>query len=226
MGQLRLDVLNSLSSKIAQAIYVWLAAPASQASQHKPFEITYENLLRKIDHPSADKPKSVRRKMLTQNGKSCVIEQLNGIETLTGVLRCCEAETKDGKDYKLLAWIERTPQTISSKDGLPRPGIRKKASPKNKMTQAFMEHHTTADLEEAFKRLSDLNEYEMTMLKTAGVDVESSYDCFKLAKALIGEERFGEIVSEAKGFKLEGIKPVKNETARLIKWLMDAIKKP
>ena len=225
LGQLRLDVLNSITSKIAQAIYVWLAAPASQATQHKPFEITYENLLRKIDHPSADKAKSVRRKMLTQNGKNCVIEQLNGIETLTGVLRCREAETKDGKDYKLLAWVDKRPQKISDKEGFPRPGLVRKASPNNKMTQAYMEHHTTEDLEAAFKRLGDLSEYEMDMLKTAGVDVEGSYDCYKLAKALIGEQRFGEIISEAKGFKLEGIKPVKNETARLIKWLMDEIRK-
>jgi len=49
---------------------------------------------------------------------------------------------------------------------------------------------------------------------------------FKLAKALIGEQRFVEIVSEAKDFKLEGVKPVKNETARLTKWLMDEISKP
>ena len=101
-----------------------------------------------------------------------------------------------------------------------------RTSPNNKMTQAYLEHHSTEDLEAAFKRLGDLSEYEIDMLKTAGVDMEGSYDCFKLAKALIGEQRFVEIVSEAKGFKLEGVKPVKNETARLIKWLMDEISKP
>mgnify|MGYP001310037002 CR=1 FL=1 len=226
LGQLRLDVINSISSKIAQAIYVWLAAPASQATDRNPFEITYTNLLRKIDHPAADKSKSLRRKALTQHGKNSVIEQLNGIETLTGVLRCREAETKDGKDHKLLAWVDKAPKKVSSKDGLSRPGVRMRTSPNNKMTQAYLEHHSTEDLEAAFKRLGDLTEYEIDMLKTAGVDMEGSYDCFKLAKALIGEQRFVEIVSEAKGFKLEGVKPVKNETARLIKWLMDEISKP
>ena len=103
---LRLDVLIGMTSDAAQSIYTFLPSRAAHRSADNPFEINLATLMEQIGM-TVPQHRSVRKQMFTQRSPS-IIEQLDGAETLTGVLRVELAETVDGGDYKLRAWVDRT----------------------------------------------------------------------------------------------------------------------
>jgi hypothetical protein len=122
------------------------------------------------------------------------------------------AETADGTDWKLQAWVERNEKKLSR-------------DPKNsKLMAAFLESgRTQEELDRRLSSVQPLSDYEMELLKTATVEVEKNRRFFELAKALLGPSRFVTLVAEAKGDALEGRKAIKNPTAKLIWRIMETI---
>ena len=105
LARIRLDVLTSLTSPTAQAIYTFLPSRAVHHTADDPFTIRLANLLEQLCLP-VPAHKSLRKKTFTQN-KNSIIAQLDGKQVLKGVLRVALVETKDGSDYNLAAWVEK-----------------------------------------------------------------------------------------------------------------------
>jgi hypothetical protein len=208
---IRLDVLNSISSPTAQTIYTYLPSRAVHHGAGDPFEITLTTLMQQIGL-NVPKQKSIRREVFTQNSSS-IIDQLNGAETLTGVLHVGLTETNDGTDYKLRAWVERTASIVPA--ALPERGLLKawKASGRSKL-----------DFDERIRAGRPLTDHQVYLIERSGAELVTNERFFRMAAALLGH-RFETILAEAKGDALEG-RPARNPTGRLIWRLMDAVKKP
>jgi len=212
---LKLRVFTSIRSLLAQAIYLYIPSRAVHHSEEKPFEITLTNLLQQV---AAEIPahKSKRREMFTQN-KNPVIEQLDGVETLNGRFRVRLAETADGKDWKLQAWVEKGTQ----------PALPSKPREDSKLLRAFLKGgRTREDWAQMLTRIAPLSGYELDLLAAAEVNHEQHQRFLEPAKAILGETRFDGLLAEAKGDCLEKRKARKNPAARLIHRLMEAISIP
>ncbi|HYG35612.1 MAG TPA: RepB family plasmid replication initiator protein, partial [Clostridia bacterium] len=105
LRMLNLDVFTSISSPLAQAIYLYIPSRAWHHNEHKPFEINLTNLLQQVS-AKIPKHKSKRRELFTQN-KNSIMQQLDGLETRAGIFRVRLAESADKSDWKLQAWVER-----------------------------------------------------------------------------------------------------------------------
>jgi hypothetical protein len=210
---LKLKVFTSLSSPLAQAIYLYIPSRAAHHSENDPFEICLTTLLDQVSFP-IPKYKSLRHKLFTQNRKS-IIKQLDGIETLTGIFRVRLAETVDGSDWKLLAWVEKNP-------------VRAKANPeKSKLLDAYLKSGRPRELfDRALEIIPSLSDYEAELLEKGGIEVPKCRRFLEMAKALLKEVRFDGLLSEAKADELEGRKAIKSPTHRLIHRIMEAIGAP
>ena len=111
-----LKVLASISSALAQAIYVYIPSRIVYRTEENRFEIGLINLLREVGH-TVPSHKSLRKQLFTQN-KKCVIDQLDGLPFMRGILRVNLAETKDCDDYKLLFWNGNVKASISKQKKL------------------------------------------------------------------------------------------------------------
>ena len=85
LAGLRLDVLIGMTSDAAQSIYTYLPSRAVHRSSANPFEITLTTLMEQIGL-NVPPHKSKRHQIFTQRSPS-IVNQLNGAETLTGILR-------------------------------------------------------------------------------------------------------------------------------------------
>jgi len=209
LQHLRFDVLNSIRSPLAQAIYLYIPSRAYYHDAAKPFEITLTNLLQQVSFP-VPQVNWVRKKLFTQNRNS-ILKQLDGVETLTGRFRVKLAPTVDGHDWKLLAWEEYDKKKARIQEN-------------SKLFEAWL---TSGRSREAFDRalaiIGPLTTYDQDLLKKANVVVEKNRPFFERAKALIGATRFIELLGAAKCDEQEGRKATKNPTARLIYRLMQEI---
>lgn len=208
---LKLEAFTSIRSPLAQAIYLYIPSRAHHHSKSNPFEITIPRLLEQVSHP-VPKYKSYQKALLTQNRNS-VLSQLEGKETLTGTFHVNLAQTADGKDFKLQAWVE--------------PRQEKKAPPKanSKFIQAFLDRGVSREaIQKRLKSISPLDSYDLELLERGNVEVDGNQPFLEMAKALLGKNRFEQLLSEAKGDALEGIKSSKTPTHRLIHRLMEAAK--
>ena len=216
LQNLKLNVFTSIRSPLAQAIYLYIPSRAHHHSKDDPFEITLTRLLEQVSFPVPDF-KSQRKQVFTQHeneGRS-VLQQLEGIETLSGRFHVALAETSDGADWKLLAWVDKT----ARKPKLPGEG--------SKLVAAYLNSGRPRELlDQALSDIRPLNDYEKELLETAGVVAGKNRRFFEVAKALLRELRFDELLSEAKGDELEGRKARKNSTARLIHRIMEAVGAP
>lgn len=210
LQHLILDVFTSLTSPLAQAIYLYIPSRAHHHTEADPFEITITKLLEQVSFP-VPAQKNRRRQLFRQNKKS-IISQLDGAETLTGIFRVRLAPTADGTDWKLQTWVERHVWKL-------------KRDPKNsKLMTAFLAAgHTQDELDRRLDNLESLNDYELDLLEAAEIDVEKDRRFLELAKALVGRVRFIGIVGECKSDTLEGRKATKSPTARLIWRVTEAI---
>jgi hypothetical protein len=210
LQHLKLDVFTSIRSPLAQSIYLYIPSRAHHHSESAPFEITLTNLLEQVSFP-VPQHKSVRHKLFTQN-RNPIIKQLDGLETLTGIFRVRLAETNDGLDWKLQAWVEQNDKKL-------------KHDPRNsKLMSAFLNAgHTQQELDRRLAVVQPLSDYEEDLLKTATVEIEKNRRFFELAKALVGPTRFATLAAEAKNDALEGRKATKNPTARLIWRIMEFV---
>jgi hypothetical protein len=161
--------------------------------------------------------KQRRHQIFTQHedeGRS-IMQQLDGLETLTGVFRVQLAETADGTEWKLLAWVEQRKRKLAGDHG------------NSKLVNAYLKSGRPQELLiQALDNIQPLSDYEMELLALAQVEVAKNRRFFEIAKALLPEAKFDGLLAEAKADELEGRKARKNPTARLIHWIMEAVGAP
>lgn len=216
LHELDLEVFTSIRSPLAQAIYLYIPSRAFHHDEANPFEITLTNLLEQVSFRVP--PQRQRRKQIfTQHqdeGRS-IMQQLDGIETQSGIFRAKLAETVDGREWKLLAWVEKRERKEWA------------AVTKSKIVQAYLDSGRPRELlRQSLSNLQALSDYETDLLTAAKVDVVGNRRFFEIAKALLREARFQELLAEAKGDELEGRKATRNQTARLIHRIMETVGAP
>lgn len=216
LQHLKLNVFTAIRSPLAQAIYLYLPSRAVHHSKDDPFEITVTKLLEQV---SVQVPnyKSLRRRIFDkhEDENRSVLQQLEGLETLTGKFHVHLAETNDGSDWKLQTWVE----TEAHKPKL--------SAENSKLVAAYLKSGRPRELlDQALSNIQPLSGYETDLLEAAKVDLNKNHRFFEMAKAILREARFDGLLAEAKGNVLEGRKATKNPTARLIHRIMDAISTP
>jgi hypothetical protein len=211
LQHLKLDVFTSIRSPLAQAIYLYIPSRAHHHSANDPFEISLTKLLEQVSFPDPLQ-KNRRHKLFTQNSHP-IMKQLDGVETLSGRFHVALAETQDGMDWKLRAWIEKTP--------------RRTGQGNSKLIKAYLDSGRSREhLDVALANISPLSDYERELLASAKVEVTRNQRFFELAKAILGASRFTGLLAEAKGDVLEERKATKNPTARLIFRIMETVSGP
>jgi hypothetical protein len=209
-----LNVFNSITSPLAQAIYLYIPSRAyHHHSEDNPFEITLTNLLQQV---SAAVPahKSRRGELFTKNSHP-IIGQLDGLEMLKGIFRVKLAETSDKSDYKLQAWVEGIKET------------RNLDRADSKVLTAYLESgRSREEFNIALANIRPISDYDAELLTKAEVEIDGNRAFFEQAKALLKEARFLDLLGEAKNDQLEGRKAIKTPTARLIYRIMQAIARP
>jgi hypothetical protein len=215
LQELNLDVFTLIRSGLAQAIYLYIPSRAYHHTEEKPFEITLTKLLDQVSF-KVPPQKQRRHQIFTQHEdeRRSVLQQLDGKKTLSGKFRVKLAETSDGSDWKLLAWIERRAKRTVEKS-------------ESKIVGAYLKSGRPQELlYQALSNIRPLNDYDIELLIAGNIEVEKNRSFFEKAKALLGETRFTGLLAEAKSDELEGRKAKKNPTARLIYYIMQALETP
>jgi hypothetical protein len=215
LQHVKLHVLTAIRSPLAQAIYLYIPSRAHHHTENDPFEITLTNLLQQV---AADVPevKWHRKKLFTQNANS-ILQQLDGLETLSGIFRVKLVETADGSDWKLLAWVEKPTHELPTRP----------PQKDSKLLKAFLKSgRTREDWTQMLTRIEPLSGYETDLLAAAKIDFEKNQRFLEAARAILGESRFIGLLSEAKSDRLEGRKATKSDAARLVHRIMEAIATP
>jgi len=213
LQHLRFDVLNSIRSPIAQAIYLYIPSRAYYYNEHKPFEINLTHVMEQISIP-IPVHKSKRKELFTKHadeGRS-ILQQLDGVETLSGVFHVRLADTADEKDFKLQAWVDKRSRPKSMFENSKLVAIWKSGG------------RTIEELHNRLARVEPLNDCEMEWLENALVRVAGNEGFFRLAKAMLPQGQFEGLLAEAKCEEQEGRAAKKNQTARLIWRIKSAIK--
>jgi hypothetical protein len=214
LQHLRFDVFNAIRSPIAQAIYLYIPSRAyHHHGQGKPFEITLTNLLEQISIP-VPFHKSKRKELFTKHADEgrAILQQLDGLETLSGVFHVQLAETSNGDDFKLLAWIDKRSRP-------------KSAFENSKLVALWKNGGRTLDeLHERLANVEPLTDYELEWLEKAAVQVAGNEGFFRMAKAMLSRAQFEGLLAESKCDEQEGRAAKKNQTARLIWRMTSAIK--
>jgi len=215
LQHLKLDVFTAIRSPLAQAIYLYIPSRAYHHTEQHPFEISATRLLEQVSFP-IPAHKSVRRRVFCKHedaGRS-VIQQLDGIETLSGRFRVSLCESNDKADWKLQAWVESAP----------RPKLSQGPS---KLVAAYLKSGRPREfLDRALNSIQPLTDYETELLQTANVEMDKNRRFFEMAKAILKDARFAGLLGEAKGDEIEGRKATKSPTARLIYRIMEAVSAP
>jgi len=203
LQHLILEVFTSIRSPLAQAIYLYIPSRAHHHTADEPFEITVTKLLEQVSFPIPCQ-KNRRWQLFNQN-KRPIIQQLDGLETLTGVFRVRLARTSDGADWKLQTWVERHATKL-------------KHDPQNsKLIKLFLAAgRSQEELDKRLDNIEALTDYDLRVLEIAQLDVVKERRFLELAKALLGPVRFLDIIGQCKSDAVEGRKAIKNPTARLI----------
>ena len=195
---LNFETLRTIKSGMVQSIYLFLPSRAVHHAQEDPFKITTERLWQDLELDVA--PKSVRKKALTQNNPS-IMDQLDGLKLLSGVLRVSLEETVDKKDWNLLAWVEKGVHPIHSG---------------GKLREAWLARGRSAEeFKTRIENVHNLEPYQFDNLEILEINLEKGELFFCHAKALLGDLVFDKILSEAKAEQLEGRSDVKNWEAVL-----------
>lgn len=219
LQHLKLNVFTAIRSPLAQAVYLYIPSRAHHHTENNPFEITLTKLLEQVAFP-VPFHKSKRKELFNQHhqeGRS-ILQQLDGLETLSGVFRVALAETGDGDDWKLQAWVEKKAA-----------GGRASELPggNSKVARAYLKSGRTREqLKQALAQIQPLPDYDRELLENAQVEVAGNERFFEMARAILKPDSFTTLLSEAKGDSLEGRAAKKNPTARLIYRLMEAIATP
>ena len=179
----KLDVLMSLKHGMTAAMYMYMPSRAAKNTKHSPFEITLTTLLDQLGEKIPTRPAERKRKFVREDRGINVVEELDGLPTLKGKIRCTLTKTADEKDWKFNFWEER--QT-------------KKSKSKRPLKTAWIEAgNSEADFDYAVSNPVLLDPSEEESLEFMGIDLEQNHRMFMLSKALIGGA-FTECVAETK----------------------------
>jgi hypothetical protein len=210
LQHLKLDVFNAIRAPLAQAIYLYIPSRAHHHTADDPFEITLTNLLQQVS-ATVPKHKSRRKELFTKNNNP-ILQQLDGLGTLSGLFRVRLTETNDKSDWKLQAWLEKSGTKTRLHAG------------SSKLVAVYLKSGRPREyLDRALSDIKPLSDYEVDLLTTAQVEIGKNRRFFEMAKAILKESHFVGLLAEAKGDELEGRKAIKNPTARLIHRIMEAI---
>ena len=232
LQQIRYDEFLSITSPLAQSIYLYMPSRAVHHKDSKPFEITLTNLLEQVSYPlpkAKSKPsdrsaeaheKKLRRQLFSKKSRQSsrsVIEQLDGRKTLTGTFRAKLAETSDGTDWKLQCWVEKElDKFIAQKEPTSALYKRWRASGKSR-----------AQFQKRLARIRPLDEFEgdgeLYSLQCGNVRTKGNERFLEQALAILGNERFHQLASEAKSDFEMKVKPTIDETRRFIHRILEAV---
>ena len=216
LQHMNLNVFTSIRSPLAQAIYLYIPSRAHHHSEVDPFEISLTKILDQVSFQIPSQ-KNRRRQIFTQHedeGRS-IMQQLDGLETLTGNFRVRLVETADGKEWKLLAWVEKRERKL------------KEAKADSKIVAAYLKSGRPRELlDQALSNIEPMTDYELELLTKANVEFGKNRRFFEVAKALLRESKFDGLLAGAKADEVEGRKARKNPTARLIHRIMEAVGAP
>ena len=97
----------------------------------------------------------------------------------------------------------------------------------SKIIKAYMDSGRDPEyLKQALSNITPLDEHQIYLLTAGNIEIEKNRKCLEWMKAILKDEKFNAILSEAKGDELEGRKARKTPTARLIYRLMEAVSTP
>ena len=216
LQEINLDVFTAIRSPLAQAIYLYIPSRAYHHSEAEPFEISLTLLLQQISFQIPSQ-RNRRRQIFTQHedeGRS-IMQQLDGLETLSGNFHVRLAETADGKEWKLLAWVEKRERKLAG------------GKADSKIVSAYLKSGRPRELlQQSLSQIQPLSDYEIDLLTEAKVEFTKNRRFFEIAKALLREPKFDGLLAEAKGEEKEGRKARKNPTARVIHRIMEAVGAP
>ncbi len=209
----RLDVMRSLSSDVAQAIYLFIPSRAVHHTKEEPWKISLTTLFEQLGMP-VPHSKSVRKKILTQH-KTSVMRQLNDVPVLKGFLKVSLRLNKDKTDWLFLAWVEtndKLPDLLASDSSLVE-AWRKSGRPETELAKLLR----TA--------LPDLPADTRDLAKIASVDLEKIERFLRICILLLGKNKLLRMLAELKVEVIEGRGP-HNPTGTLIWRLLTEISQP
>ena len=220
-ARIRIDVLNSITSPLAQAIYSFIPSRAVHHKKDKPFEITASNLLEQLGETVSPSKRTRRAKFANKrDGRISIIDQLDGLELVNGNLRVDIAETTDKSDWKLLFWVEKAKEIV-----LPVP--KKLHSRNSGLLNLYLEYRgDKKSFDRLMKRKTPLNSYQEELLQMAGIDYTGSEDFLIMAKTIISQGHFNMILAEIKNDVIEGQQKIDNPAKVLNYRLRYAVKNP
>ena len=221
LARIRIDVLNSITSPLAQAIYTYIPSRAIHATKETPFKITATNLLQQVGE-NVPSYKSKRKEKFHKPNKDrkTVIQQLDGLELINGKFRVSIEETGDKTDYNLLFWAEDVTETTTP---LPKPGGQ------SKLLDAYLAsgRGDKKQFDRLMKSKKPLHSYHEDLLEQSGINYRDSTDFLMMVLTIIGPRHFQTILAELKGDILQpGSSGIKDPRGVLIHRLLNAIKHP
>jgi len=206
-------VMRSLTSDLAQAIYLYIPSRAVHHAKEDPWKISLTTLFEQMGLP-VPPSKSVRKKILTQHKKS-VVRQLNDVPVLKGFLKVSLRLNKDKTDWLFLAWVEtsdKLPDLLASDSALVE-AWRKSGRPEIDLAKVLR----TA--------LPDLPDDTRDLAKIASVDLEKVERFLRICILLLGKNKLLRMLAELKVEVIEGRGP-HNPTGTLIWRLLTEISQP
>jgi hypothetical protein len=209
----RLDVMRSLTSDLAQAIYLYIPSRAVHHTKEDPWKIGLTALFEQLDLPIPSS-KSVRKKILTQHKKS-VLRQLNDVPVLKGFLKVSLRLNKDKTDWLFLAWVEMSDELpdLRTSDSALVEAWRKSGRPETELAKVLR----TA--------LPDLPDDTRHLAEIARVDLEKIERFLRICILLLGKNKLLRMLAELKVEVIEGRGPY-NPTGTLIWRLLNEIEQP
>lgn len=181
LARIRLDILNSIKTPIAQTIYSYIPSRAVHHSKDNPFEITASNLLEQLGE-NIPKEKRDRKKKFAKkrDGRPSIIEQLDGLELVNGTLCVDISETADKTDWKLLFWAEGVSETTQS--------LPYSSSSQSKLLEAYLAsgRGDKKEFDRLMKLKSPLHAYHTDLLEQSGINYHDSMDFLMMVLTIMG----------------------------------------
>lgn len=205
---IQLNEIFRMKTPLAAAIYTYIPSRAMERKKEAPFEITLTVLLEQLGEKIPEKKALRKQKFLRKDSRYDidVVSDLDKAILNSGkILRCIMTETVDDKDYKLQLWVERP----------------EKLPPSGALWEAWS--YSGGTIEEWNEHMSRLylirwNPYEEDAFSEFD-NWEESETFFRMAKSLLGDLHFTEILGEVKNCIREGRdingKPILNPGAYL-----------
>jgi len=176
---IRCDVLFSLKSDMAMAIYFYVPSRAAMKKPGEKFEINFETLLNEVARGNKINSKSERlRSFFRPERELDVFKDLDGRETLTGILRAAYEDI--GDDYKAIFWIEKISEPPKDDTFI------KYLFQKNNIPMSQFSMYTK----------TPINGYAQDKLKSIGINTDKNTEFYTLCQNIIGEMAFNSIVGQ------------------------------